>query len=263
VIDDVGEGLRVGHDGPVASVVLDRPGRRNALTAVMWEALPALVAAATTPGIRVVVVRSAVEGVFCAGADVAEYRANAGDVAWGVANQRRVAAALGALRDCPLPTVAAVDGPCVGGGSGIALACDFRLASTRSRFSIPPARLGLVFPVEDTAELVDLVGIAAARRILLTGGTFDADWAGAVGFVDEVHPPEDLDGAVTALCEELSAVSATSVRHMKRILALVSEGQRRASAETDALVVDALAGPDHHEGVRAFLERRAPRFDAG
>lgn len=253
--------LTLRTDAGVATVSIDRPDKRNALTQSMWDELTELMhAAAADPTLRTLVVRSATPGMFSSGADIGEYRSFAGDVEWGLASQARVARALGAIRALPVPTIAVIDGPCVGGGSGIALACDLRLASERATFAITPAKLGLVFPHEDTAALVELVGASTAKRILLTGFRFDAQWALARRFVDELHPVAELDAAVDALLAEFAAVAPTSVRAMKHIIGLVQQGVAAATPETDQLVEAALRGPDHREGVTAFLERRAAVF---
>jgi enoyl-CoA hydratase/carnithine racemase len=256
--------LRLDRRGPVATLLIDRPDRRNALTQDMWDRLPELLQPiADDADVQLLVIRSAAPGVFSAGADVVEYRDNAGDVAWGLASQQRVSRALAAVRSVPAPTIAVVDGACVGGGAGIALACDLRLCSTRSFFALPPAKLGLVFPVEDTAALVRLVGPSNAKRILFTGSRFEADWAARVGFVDEVHPAESLEDAVDALTAQLLSVAPGSVRAMKGLVDQVQRGLDTSSPDTDRVVAAALAGPEHREGIAAFLERRPARFTAG
>ncbi len=247
----------------VATITIHRPEKRNALTQVMWEELARLVRrTAAEPGPRLLVVRSDVPGVFSAGADIGEYRASAGDVEWGMASQARVGRALEALRTLPIPSIALIDGACVGGGSAIALCCDFRVASQNSFFAITPARLGLVFPHEDTAALVDLVGGAAAKRMLLTGSRVPAAWALRAGLVDEVHPADSLEAALAAWTGELTATAPGSVRAMKRIVAMVQQGVRTATPESQSLVAGALRSADHREGVAAFLEQRPAHFTA-
>ena len=176
--------LRLERDGHVVSLILNRAERANAFTEEMWEGLPALVeqaGAMAADGARVLVVRSAAERAFSAGADLEEYRAHADDAEWGLGNHDRVTRALDAVRDSALPTVAVIAGACVGGGAGLAVACDLRVCSDDSVFAITPARLGLVYPYADTLALVQLIGPSAARRMLLTGARFDAAWAVARG----------------------------------------------------------------------------------
>ncbi len=182
--------LRLERDDHVVSLILNRAERANAFTEEMWDGLPALVeqaGAMAADGARVLVVRSAAERAFSAGADLEEYRAHADDAEWGLGNHDRVTRALDAVRDSALPTVAVIAGACVGGGAGLAVACDLRVCSDDSVFAITPARLGLVYPYADTLALVQLVGPSAARRMLLTGARFDAAWALRVGLVDALR----------------------------------------------------------------------------
>jgi enoyl-CoA hydratase/carnithine racemase len=245
-----------------ATVLIDRPDRKGAFTSAMWERLPGLVAAACAePAVRVLVVASATPGVFSAGADIGEYRDRIGDVEWGASNQESVSAGTAALRQAPLPVVAAVDGPAFGAGAGLVASCDVRLATARSSFAITPARLGMVYPFPDTAALVSLVGMAAARRILLTGLTLDAAEAYRIGLVDEVVDDGALDAAVDRWAAVLLANSRTSIALMKRTLALAATGRTDDGDDTRSIVRDALAGGDYAEGARSFLERRPPRFD--
>lgn len=261
--------------GAAASVVIDRPDRRNALTQQMWNALPELIdQAVASPGVRVLVVRSSTPGVFSAGADIGEYRDHIGDVAWGLDNQDRVSRGTRALRECPLPVIAAVDGSAFGAGAGLVVSCDIKVATARSRFAITPAKLGMVYPFPDLAALVALVGGAAARRILLTGSGLDVTEAHRIGLIDEVVVPDEgddtaapdagfsvaLDAAVARWGALLAANSGTSIRLMKQTLGLASSGQRDDDEWTQAIVREALASGDYAEGARAFLEHRPPHY---
>lgn len=247
--------------GGAVHLILNRAQKANALTQHMWDAIPELVSyAARLPGARALVLRSAADSVFSAGADVAEYRTNAGSVDWGLANHERVTRATDAIADCPLATVARIAGPCAGGAVGLVAACDFRICSDESLFTVPPARLGLVFPQSDTARLVDLIGASATKRLLLTAARMDARWALRVGLVDQSVHLEDLDAAVDQVIAQISAGAPVSIRAMKKTVALALAGVRTETAQTRELLVGALQHPDHAEGTAAFLERRSPRF---
>jgi enoyl-CoA hydratase/carnithine racemase len=261
VDDEARQALRIERTGSVATYWLDRPARRNAFTQAMWRTLTAdMEHISADPSVRLVVFRSAAPGIFSAGADVNEYRANAADVDWALQSQRVVAEALSAVAECAAPTLAAIDGPCFGGGAGLAVACDVRIATDVSTFAVTPAKLGMIYPHSDTTALVDLIGIAATKQILFTGRTFDAAEALRLRFVDEVVPADDLDGAIERAVSAFMAVSGVSVRLMKQAIRLIAEGQRTPDERTDALLHEALASPDFHEGVSAFLDRRPPAF---
>ena len=254
-------GLRLERTGSLVHLVLDRTDKANALHQDMWDAIPGyLRIAASVKGARTVVVRSAAARIFSAGADVAEYRANAHDPAWAEANHRRVTTATDAIHSCPLVTVAAISGPCAGGAVGIISACDFRLADPTAVFAIPPTRLGLVYPQADTARLVDAVGPAAARYLLLTAARVDADWALRVGLVTELVAAGTLPVRLDEIADAVAGGAPVSVRGMKRTIDLALTGQRTECDETRALLAEALNHPDHEEGTAAFLERRPPVF---
>lgn len=248
----------------IAHITFDRPERRNALTQQMWHRLIEFADRLAHDGSsRLVVFRSSTPGIFSSGADITEYREHAADLDWGEESQRVVAQALRAVEAIPMPTLAAIDGPCFGGGCGIAVACDWRIATSRSTFGITPAKLGMVYPFTATVTLVDRVGNSAAMWLLATGGTADSDHALRMRLVDRViENPELLAEVVEEYAALLRATSPASVRVMKESIARMARGQRQPTAETDGWVRQALESADYHEGVSAFLERRQPRFAA-
>lgn len=247
--------LRLEIDGPVARLLIDRPDKRNAFNQAMWARLPELLAAAeAAPGVRLLLLRSATPGLFCAGADIAELMANKDDPAWRAANQAAINLTQHRLARFPLPTVAFVDGDCVGGGCGLAIACDIRVATPRARLGITPAKLGLVYPLHDVKLLVDLVGPGQARRMLYSGALLDAAEAARIGLVEVV------DDAPDALVEALVANSSHSTRAIKGFVRRVLDGQTGDDEETRAIFAAAFDGADFHEGASAFLARRKPEF---
>lgn len=254
-------GLRLGRTGPIAHLIIDRTDRANALNEQMWSALPNLVdQASATAGVRMLVLRSAVGKIFCAGADVAEYKANAGDPQWALANHTRVTGATNALAGTPLFTVAAVSGPCAGGGVGLITACDYRIGDDTASFAVPPTRLGLVYPQADTARLLDAVGPSSARYLLLTASRVDALWAASHGLLDEQLLPGELPERVESLGAAVAGGAPVSVAGMKRTIDLALAGHRSDDQTTAAILEGALRHADHEEGTRAFLERRKPSF---
>ena len=247
--------LRLAVHGPVARLCIDRPDKRNAMNQAMWEALPALVEAAMAePGVRVMVLESAHPGVFCAGADIAELLANKDDAAWRAANQAAINRAQHVLARAEKPVIAFIDGDCVGGGCGLALAADIRVATPRARLGITPAKLGLVYPLHDTKLLVDLVGPGQARRMLFTGMLLDAHEALRIGLVDELaESPGHLEDAI-------AANSLHSTTGVKRFVRRILDGQVDDDIDTLAQFADAFTGPDFCEGTTAFIEKRKPEF---
>lgn len=247
-------------EGPLARLTIRRPHKRNAMTLAMWEQLLAHCATlAASDSARVVVVRGE-GGAFCAGADIEEMAQIAQDPAALRAQHALICRAQLALERLPMATLAAVDGPCFGGGFGIAAACDFRLATPHSEFAITPARLGIVYSVEDTRRVIALVGVARARRLLLRSERLVAQAAHDWGVVDRVVDPEALDTEVQAWATQLARQSPTSVAGMKATLGWLAGDDAHDEAQVRALADAAFDSRDFNEGTRAFLEGRAPRF---
>jgi enoyl-CoA hydratase/carnithine racemase len=245
---------------PVARLVLNRPERMNALNDAIWEAIPGLLAeAAADPAIKVLMVSGVDGSAFAAGADIAEF---AEIMAAGTADAyaRRMGAATRALAEFPKPTIAVIQGPCVGGGCSLALCCDFRFAAEGARFGVTPAKLGIAYPLEDTRRLIAAVGVSAARDLLMTGRVVTAGAALSLGLVDRCWPADRLWDEARDYAATLAAGSQYSIRATKTIIGEILAG---AAGETDtscALFANAFDGEDLKEGSKAFLEKRKPRF---
>jgi enoyl-CoA hydratase/carnithine racemase len=247
--------IRLERHGQIGHLIIDRAAKRNAITLAMWQAFPGLIAAAEAdPAIRVIILRAAVPGAFSAGADIAEFAAGVADPDWRQANNGALAATQIALARCAKPVIAHVEGDCVGGGCGLAMACDIRVASSNARFGVTPAKLGLVYSLHDTKLLVDLVGPGQAKRILFSAGLIDAAEAHRIGLV------ELLDADPLALAAQIAGNSAHSVRESKRMVRRILDGQADDDAETTALFAAAFQGADFAEGVAAFMARRKAVF---
>ncbi|MDW6058825.1 enoyl-CoA hydratase/isomerase family protein [Streptomyces sp. FXJ1.4098] len=233
----------------IATVVIHHPAKRNALTPGMWRALPPLLERlAADPAVRALVLTGAGDA-FSAGADIGSL---------GTTYEETTALALPAeeaLAGFPKPTLAAVRGSCVGGGCQLAVACDLRFAEQGSRFGITAARLGVVYAPSSTRRLVDLVGPATAKYLLLSGELIGTERALRTGLVDEVLPPGRLDERVAEFTRVLLSRSALSQAAVKEFTAGPVD-PARLEYWRDQLSVSGELG----EGVTAFLERRAPRF---
>lgn len=246
--------------GEAAEIVLNRPQKKNALTLSMWRRLPELTAMALEqPGLRVLILRGE-GGAFSGGADIAEFPELYASREAAMENQKVIQAAMRAVENFPLPTLAAIEGPCYGGGCGLALACDLRFAARDATFAITPAKLGLVYGLDDTRRLAAAVGLSRAKDILFTGRSMKADEAIRIGLIDAVYEPGALSVAVQAFAANLASASSHSARGTKLILRRLAEGQRHDDDATRALFGEAFSGTDFQEGFKAFLERRPPRF---
>lgn len=247
--------LRLERDGPIGRILIDRPDKRNAFNQEMWEQFPVLLKQALIDrAIRVVVVQSATPGMFCAGADISELMAHKDNPAWRELNQLAINRTQHELARFAKPTIALIDGDCVGGGCGIALACDIRVASAQSRLGITPAKLGLVYPLHDTKLLVDLVGPGQAKKMLYTGELLSADEALRVGLI------EMIDENAASLARQIAANSAHSTHEIKGFVRRILDGQADDDLETKRIFAEAFTKPDFVEGTNAFTEKRKPEF---
>ncbi len=247
--------LRLERGGDIARILIDRPDKRNAFNQAMWLQVPTLVAeAVAAPAVRVIILASSTPGMFCAGADIGELLANKDDAGWRAANQAAINAAQYELTRAAKPVIAFVDGDCVGGGCGLALACDIRVSTARSRFGITPAKLGLVYPLHDTKLLVDLVGPGQAKRMLFTGALLTAEEALRIGLIEMLE--EDADD----LAQIISGASAHSTHGIKGFVRRILDGQADDDAATHAAFAEAFTLPDFDEGTRAFVEKRKADF---
>jgi methylglutaconyl-CoA hydratase len=234
----------------VLQLTLARPERRNALDPALIDALTDAFASAGEA--RAVVLRG--EGPdFCAGADLAWMRASAQLTPdENVADSRRLATMLDAVEGCPAPVVAGVQGHAIGGACGILACCDVVLATTQARFGLGEVRLGLV-PAVISPFLLTRVGPSATRRLFVTGEWFDAATAQRIGLVHELV--DDLDAGVASVVAGLLESGPAAVRLAKRL----ARGGVSAD-ESVRLLAELRAGAEAQEGLRAFLEKRAPSW---
>ena len=248
--------LRLEIDNAVATLTIDRPSKRNAMSFEMWSAIPGLLdKVAEDDAVRALVIGGTDH--FSAGADISEFATLRADAEGAERYGAAVQAGERAIASLRKPTIAAITGVCVGGGCEIALACDMRVAAPGARFGITPAKLGIVYNFTSTKQLVDAVGPAWARQILFTAEIIDADTALRIGLVNELTP----DPAARAL--EMATTMATraqlSVRGAKTIITKITESEHEDD-EVRALYRESAQSADYAEGVAAFLEKRTPRF---
>ncbi len=249
-------------DGAVGRMIFNNPEKHNAVSLEMWAAAERILDDfARDDAIRVIVLAGAGGKAFVSGADISKFedeRATAEAVASYNAKTARVYEALEAVAK---PTIAMIQGYCIGGGLAIAVCCDLRLCSDNSRFSLPAARLGLGYPIAGLRRLVGVVGIGFAKEICFTARRFDAAEAAAMGLVNRVAPASQLDELVREYAEAIAANAPLTVKAMKRILGeIAKDAEDRDRAACDALVAECFASEDYIEGRRAFVEKRKPVF---
>jgi enoyl-CoA hydratase/carnithine racemase len=251
--------LTISREDHVARLTIDRPDKRNAMTAGMWAALPGVLAAlADDPAVRVLVVTGAGPS-FCAGADISDLLGgpNPDDPMADV--RRDNLAAQAALRQFPKPTVAMIRGHCIGGGVEIAASCDLRFADPTAVFGVTPAKVGIVYTPSSTKALIDLVGPSMTKYLLFSGELIDTATALRAGLVDRVVDAEELETEVRRFADVLAGRSALSQRATKEVVADLTAG-----GDGERVVArwyrETIAAGELAEGVTAFAERRPPRF---
>ncbi|MCA1940084.1 MAG: enoyl-CoA hydratase/isomerase family protein [Caenispirillum bisanense] len=248
------------HFGGVAELVIDRPAARNALSRALTDAMAAHLARLAADGaVRVVLLRAEGEH-FAAGADVKEMLALSADEARAL----DFAGCCAALGDFPKPVVALVQGFALGGGCELVEMCDVVLAAETAVFGHPEVRLGTMPGAGGTQRLPRLVGMAKALDLLLTGRRMDAREAERSGLVSRVVPADRLLDEGRRVAADMATLSGEVLRTIKRVARSGADlPLEEALRQERAAFHHSLARPDRHEGMRAFLEKRPPRFNAG
>lgn len=246
--------------GPVAFLTFNRPETGNALTWSMYDALTdACERVDADRDVRVFVIRGS-GGVFSTGTDIrqfTEFRSGAD----GVAYERRLEACLSRLEAVAVPTIAQVEGPAVGAGCAIALACDLRVCTSTARFGVPIARtLGNVLSIENCARLVEHVGMARTKDLLITGRLLDAAEASAAGLVTRMAEANDIGRVVDDLAGATARNAPLTIQAMKEALRRISIRRYLELDGFERLSAACYDSADFREGVAAFLEKRPPRF---
>ena len=250
--------ILIERSGSIAQIILNRPDKRNALNLAMWRALrDAFVHLQQEDAVRCIVLRGA-GGHFAAGADLAEFATLRATADQAEAYGQEMLLTLAAIRDCRHPTIAAIEGLCVGGGLEIALMCDLRLSQADSRYGIPIQKVGVAMPCPELSILTQMLGAATMLELLLEGQLHDAAWAERRGLITRVAP--DLPAELAATIGRISAGSPVSHRHHKRLI----HGAAAAAPAADPAIIRssyaAVETGDYREGLQAFLERRPANF---
>jgi enoyl-CoA hydratase/carnithine racemase len=253
--------IRVEKDGAIGWIVFDHPERHNAITADMWHAIPEAVAeVAADPELRLGILRGEGERAFVSGADISEFqqqRSGEGALAY----EERNARAFDALAAFPKPLLAMIHGHCVGGGLALAIEADLLIASDDARFAVPAGRLGLGYPERSLRTLVGLVGPARAKDLFFSARRFDAAEALRLGLLAEVAPKAELETRTRERAAAIAANAPLTLQAAKRVIAdLGRDPADRDPAAVRAAIRACFHSEDYQEGIRAFLEKRSPRF---
>ena len=254
------ETVLVERDGAIATVILNRPEKLNALTRAMWRRLGEIIESLSADDdLRCVVLRGAGGKAFAAGADIGEFETERANRERAGVYAAEVGRAIASIQACRHPTLALIEGACVGGGLEVAAFCDMRICGESSSFGVPIKRLGLVVGYEELRGLIALVGRAATLEILLEGRVFGADEALRMGLVNRVVPDGEVEEEAYATARRIAEGAPLVARWHKRFIKRLDD----PAPLTDAELEETLAcydTDDFRRGYQAFLAKKTPEF---
>jgi enoyl-CoA hydratase len=249
------------EDG-IGWVIFNNPEKRNAMSPDMHDAMgAALQDYATDPAVRVVILKGAGDKAFISGADISKFAENRSTLEQVRQSEAGSEAANRALRECPKPTIAMIRGYCMGGGLGVAIACDLRIAAEGSRFGVPAAKLGVGYRYSGLQRLSDIVGPAFTAEIFYTGRQFSTAEALQMGLVNRVLPAAELEPYVMDYARTMANNAPLTLAAVKRCLIEMRKNPDERDLELCQSMVEAcFASQDFTEGRTAFMEKRKPAF---
>jgi len=255
--------LLLEKDGPLGWIIFNQPEKRNAVSQEMWLQMPEYVQELTDDTtIRVVILRGAGDKAFVAGADISQFRERRRNMDDELEYRKISARGQESLAKLEKPLIAMIHGYCIGGGVGIALTCDLRIAADDARFGIPAARLGLGYHYTGMEKLLQLIGPAYTKEIFFTARTdFSAQEALRMGLVNQVVPKAELETFTRNYALTIAQNAPLTIRAAKiSVEQLLRPPAQRDLALLEKLVADCFNSQDYQEGVRAFGEKRRPQF---
>jgi enoyl-CoA hydratase/carnithine racemase len=261
-IESVDNGfLKISQEDGIATVTVNRPESRNAMTPAMWRDMaPVMKGLGDDKGVRVIVLRGEGSG-FISGADIREFEGIAGKLDAARDHVHCVEGAMEAISEVRQPVMAMVNGHAIGGGCELAMACDLRYAVRGAKFGIPACRLGVVISFQNTQRLMQLVGPAYAQEMLMTGNVIEADEAWRIGLVNGVFDSEALEEHVYGVARNICRLAPLTIQAAKEHTRRALLGPPLSSPEEGiALSINAYLTKDFKEGYTAFLEKRTPSF---
>jgi enoyl-CoA hydratase len=249
-------------DGAIGWMVFNNPARRNALSLDMWQAMPVILSHfERDPNVRVIVLKGAGDKAFISGADISQFEKQRSSADSSAKDDRIADGATAALQEVTKPTIAMIHGYCIGGGVGVAVGCDLRIAADDARFGIPAARLGVGYRWGGVKKLVDLVGPAYAKEIFFTARHFTAPEAYGMGLLNRTLPAAELEPYVRSYCALMADNAPLTIEAVKGVVAEIAKpGAQIDRGRCEALVARCFDSQDYIEGRRAFMEKRKPAF---
>lgn len=249
-------------DGTTGYLIFNNPEKHNAVSLEMWDAADAILDAfESNPDVRVVVLTGAGGKSFVSGADISKFEQERGSEEAARHYNTRIRSIYERIAQFPKPTIAQIDGFCLGGGLNLAVCCDIRLCSSKSKFAMPAAKLALGYPFPAIERLMAAIGVSNAKYLMFTAERIDAETAFRMGFVQSVYAEDELETAAQALATQIGQNAPLTVKTMKYISTQVlADPENRDLERCDAMVDACFASADYAEGRTAFMEKRPPQF---
>lgn len=247
---------------PLATISFCNPSHHNAMTLDMWQTLPTLMQEAEqNPNVRAIIIRGSGNTAFVSGADISEFSDLRARGAPARAYDRANSIAFAAIRNCSKPTIAMIQGACMGGGFGIAAACDLRYAATNATFAIPAAKLGIGYPVDALRDIVSTVGSSTAKELFYTAKTINAAEARRLGFLNQVFDGNELEPNTRSIAERIATGAPLTLTAAKKAIIASEHPCERAQEDAVRAAEACFDSADYEEGVKAFLDKRKARFN--
>lgn len=250
------------REGGIGSVIINNEAKRNAMSLDMWQAIPAAIEELDKdPEIHVILIKGAGDIAFVSGADISEFDTVRAGTANAALYDQINADCYRSVRNTKKPTIALIKGFCMGGGFGLAAACDLRLSNESGKFGIPAGKLGVGYPLDAVADIVNLVGSANAKEIYLTAKVYNANEAQALGFLNAIFEDESFDEQASAYYQAIAKLAPLSAQyHKAAINSAIDQVDCLGHAELKKLANVCFDSEDYTEGRRAFKEKRKPIF---
>lgn len=251
--------------GNVGTLTLNRPAKRNSITAdMLLDLIETLEEWEAAGDVRAVVITGSGDKAFSGGFDVLSIPTElTPETAKFLKDKSPVVGGLAALKDYPYPTIAMINGYALGAAFNLTMCCDIRIAADDARMGIPPAKLGLVYPLEGTMQVVEAIGMARAREVLFTGRLYSAEDVERMGLVHQMVPKAELHDTVYKLADEIAENAPLSLKGIKTILNMLAKSvdlNEEDTLKADILVARAFNSEDIKEGTQAFIQKRKPIF---
>jgi len=249
-------------EGPIGWMIFNNPARRNAVSVEMWRAIPVILDAfESDPAVRVIALRGAGDKAFVSGLDISQFEEEFASSQAATGLEELSARANRRIQASPKPTIAMINGFCIGAGVQIAANCDIRIAADTATFAITAARLGLGYPVPSVKRLVEMLGPSYVKEIFFTARQFSAAEAERMGLVNRVTPAAELEAHVRDTCAAIAGNAPLTIRAVKETVARLEAVPAEVElAACERLMQACFDSADYAEGRRAFAEKRKPVF---